>query len=51
MAVELEAESDVMFGGEIKVDESYFGGGGGKGKRVSIKPFLFCLYNCFFSIL
>ena len=26
IAVELEAESEAMFGGEIEVDESYFGG-------------------------
>jgi transposase len=32
IAKELEAESEAMFGGEIEVDESYFGGRG-KGKR------------------
>ena len=32
IAVELEAESEAMFGGEIEVDESYFGGKR-KGKR------------------
>ena len=26
IALELEAESEAMFGGEIEVDESYFGG-------------------------
>ena len=26
IAIELEAESEAMFGGEIEVDESYFGG-------------------------
>ena len=26
IAVELEVESEAMFGGEIEVDESYFGG-------------------------
>jgi len=26
IALELEGESEVMFGGEIEVDESYFGG-------------------------
>ena len=31
--MELEAESEAMFGGEIEVDESYFGGKR-KGKRV-----------------
>ena len=30
--MELEAESEAMFGGEIEVDESYFGGKR-KGKR------------------
>ena len=34
IAYELEAESEAMFGGEIEVDESYFGGKRkGKGKR------------------
>jgi transposase len=37
IALELEAESEAMFGGEIEVDESYFGGrrigGRRKGKR------------------
>ena len=32
IALELEAESEAMFGGEIEVDESYFGGKR-KGKR------------------
>lgn len=32
IACELEAESEAMFGGEIEVDESYFGGRR-KGKR------------------
>ena len=32
IAYELEAESEAMFGGEIEVDESYFGGRK-KGKR------------------
>jgi len=32
IAYELEAESEAMFGGEIEVDESYFGGKR-KGKR------------------
>ena len=32
IAYELEAESEAMFGGEIEVDESYFGGRR-KGKR------------------
>ncbi|MBM3532310.1 MAG: IS1595 family transposase, partial [Alphaproteobacteria bacterium] len=32
IARELEAESEAMFGGEIEVDESYFGGRR-KGKR------------------
>jgi len=32
IAIELEAESEAMFGGEIEVDESYFGGKR-KGKR------------------
>ena len=32
VAVELEAENEAMFGGEIEVDESYFGGRR-KGKR------------------
>jgi transposase len=32
IAIELEAESEAMFGGEIEVDESYFGGRR-KGKR------------------
>lgn len=32
IACELEAESEAMFGGEIEVDESYFGGKR-KGKR------------------
>ena len=32
IAVELEAENEVMLGGEIEVDESYFGGKR-KGKR------------------
>ena len=32
IAYELEAESEAMFGGEIEVDESYFGGRQ-KGKR------------------
>jgi transposase len=32
VAYELEAESEAMFGGEIEVDESYFGGRQ-KGKR------------------
>ena len=32
IAMELEAESEAMFGGEIEVDESYFGGKR-KGKR------------------
>ena len=32
IAYELEAESEAMFGGEIEVDESYFGGNR-KGKR------------------
>ena len=32
IAYELEAESEAMFGGEIEVDESYFGGSW-KGKR------------------
>jgi len=32
IALELEAESEIMFGGEIEVDESYFGGRR-KGKR------------------
>ena len=34
IAIELEAESEAMFGGEIEVDESYFGGKR-KGKRGS----------------
>ena len=32
IAIELDAESEAMFGGEIEVDESYFGGKR-KGKR------------------
>ena len=32
IAIELEAENEAMFGGEIEVDESYFGGRR-KGKR------------------
>ena len=40
--MELEAESEAMFGGEIEVDESYFGGrrkgrrGRGAGGKISV---------------
>ena len=39
IAYELEAESDAMFGGEIEVDESYFGGTrkGKRGRRAARK--------------
>ena len=32
IVLELEAESEAMFGGEIEVDESYFGGKGKRGR-------------------
>ena len=42
-AYELEAESEAMFGGEIEVDESYFGGRRkgkhGRGAAVKIPVF------------
>ncbi len=45
IAYELEAESEAMFGGEIEVDESYFGAGAkesaGAVRRVKF-PFLAC---------
>ena len=37
IVLELEAESEAMFGGEIEVDESYFGGKR-KGKRDGVLP-------------
>jgi transposase len=39
IALELEVESEAMFGGEVEVDESYFGGRR-KGRRVSLYALL-----------
>jgi transposase len=45
IALELEAESEIMFGGEIEVDESYFGGRRkGKHARWSVRIFMTCVF-------
>lgn len=47
IALELEAESEAMFGGEIEVDESYFGGKrkGMRGRGAAGKIPVFGLLN------